>query len=297
MYKRLGAVTAVVCSVRGDTPPPLVDAVYDSLPTRENKPCLRRLVLNDFQPIPMSTAPWHVHVAFTHARRHVPADTSMTPLVTGGRCFSTFNGSPREFLRRVSDGPVMVFFFKPACAPCATIRSKIADVISPQLTSTAVATASEAFPGCPPQATAGEAPSVDITVKLPDMATGQGIKTDRTPFEGLDSTVSQTEMTAEDAAACHSAETMVAKEYPDASRAIEFLAVNTNDNGVLTALHDVRSLPTFVAYVHGRILGRVEGALEADLVSLVEAQARKAREAPAPGAFPPKTDDPIGPTP
>ncbi|CCW67344.1 unnamed protein product [Phytomonas sp. Hart1] len=50
---------------------------------------------------------------------------------------------------------------------------------------------------------------------------------------------------------------------------IHFLAINTDENERLTSFHDVRNVPTFLAYLDGYIIASTEGANEIGLCKLV----------------------------
>ncbi|RHW73805.1 thioredoxin [Trypanosoma brucei equiperdum] len=53
------------------------------------------------------------------------------------------------------------------------------------------------------------------------------------------------------------------------TRGVRIISVDTDENPVISALHDIRSVPTFVAYRCGRIIGHLEGASEQKLQELV----------------------------
>ncbi|EKF33012.1 thioredoxin, putative [Trypanosoma cruzi marinkellei] len=53
-------------------------------------------------------------------------------------------------------------------------------------------------------------------------------------------------------------------------RTVRIIPVNTDENPKLGALHDIRSVPTFVTYRDGRIVGRVEGFSEEQIEQLVK---------------------------
>ncbi|KAF5225177.1 hypothetical protein ECC02_001722 [Trypanosoma cruzi] len=53
-------------------------------------------------------------------------------------------------------------------------------------------------------------------------------------------------------------------------RTVRIIPVNTDENPKLGALHDIRSVPTFVTYRDGRIVGRVEGFSEDQIEQLVK---------------------------
>ncbi|CCW59677.1 unnamed protein product [Phytomonas sp. EM1] len=57
---------------------------------------------------------------------------------------------------------------------------------------------------------------------------------------------------------------------------IQFLAINTDENERLTSLHDVRNIPTFIAYFDGYIIASAEGANEMGLCKLVRLLAEEA---------------------
>lgn len=50
---------------------------------------------------------------------------------------------------------------------------------------------------------------------------------------------------------------------------VHFVMVDTTTHDYLTSMHDVRCLPTFVAYESGQIIGRVEGAHEREFHALI----------------------------
>ncbi len=51
---------------------------------------------------------------------------------------------------------------------------------------------------------------------------------------------------------------------------VKFLKVNVEENEEVGALHDVRSIPTFVGFRDGKMVGRIEGADIGQLTALAK---------------------------
>ncbi|KPI90683.1 hypothetical protein ABL78_0119 [Leptomonas seymouri] len=188
----------------------------------------------------------------------------------------SFKGNPNEFHELLHRANVLVFFYKAVCVPCVAIRSKLIHAVTDHLP----IDASHLIQGVHIKKTAAS---------TPDQGGGgggqrQGINrsgtTSGTPaqFHGenqrkhyMASSTTEAAMATEDKAACELAcRTLedVSRVYPD--RMI-LLTVDTNENAKLTALHDIRSLPTFFGYRDGCVIGRVEGADVGEVRRLVHA--------------------------
>jgi thiol-disulfide isomerase/thioredoxin len=192
----------------------------------------------------------------------------------------SFKGNPHEFQDRLRGANVLVFFYKAACGPCAVIRSKLIHAVTDHLPMGAnpflqgadgrrrilVAHRHKdvAPPPAAPQETVDDADDGD---KVPGSASPPREDTHGTFSAAAAS--AEASMATEDREACERA----CRTLEDVSKAFPhrmiFLTVDTNENPKLTALHDIRSLPTFIAYRNGRMVGRVEGADEQEVSKLV----------------------------
>ena len=224
----------------------------------------------------------------------------------------SFKGSPQDFEDSLSDAKVLVFFYKAVCEPCAAIRSRLIHAVTDHLPMEAsqfihgangkkVAT----FPcesgvtlqqqqqqqlqqqqqqchreGAGDAAAATTNGSTPATVAASKSESPQGERRDHKVF--FAPTTDKSTMTSEDKESCE----WVCRTLADVSKAyphrVIFLTVDTNENPKLTALHDIRSLPTFIAYRNGRMAGRVEGANEEEVGKLVHTiTSEEVDEAPA----------------
>lgn len=264
------------------------------------------MICKQLSPPPAEDAPRHVHEALALARGVVPSGFLFSPLTTGGRSFSSFHGSPPEFVRDVHRGQVIVFFYKPSCGPCAVIRNKIfsskgkltagvapngngngngsaAAVGSSGEDASAAATPSPPAADTVTSSSPDSAASPEPTASPSDgtapassdlLSTSAAVDAGTTWLgESGDGSATAGGMSPEDQAMCQQLREHFVSDHSSSGSAdrIRFLAVNTNENVRLTALHDVRSLPTFMAYHNGNILARVEGAHETEVLSLVKA--------------------------
>ncbi|KPA80544.1 hypothetical protein ABB37_04751 [Leptomonas pyrrhocoris] len=199
----------------------------------------------------------------------------------------SFQGSPHEFQDRLRGANVLVFFYKPVCGPCVAIRSKLIHAVADRLPmdpalfrhggNAAPSAAAPSATAAPPGKGDG-AQTAGSTSGAVDAASTQ-LHGEREPRAFVTPAGAETSMATEDKAACALAcRTLedVSKTYPN--RMI-FLTVDTNENAKLTALHDIRSLPTFFAYKNGRMMGRVEGIDELELSKLVHTIMREGNEA------------------
>ncbi|CAD2218550.1 hypothetical protein AGDE_00321 [Angomonas deanei] len=84
-----------------------------------------------------------------------------------------------------------------------------------------------------------------------------------------DFTVALAQMSEEDQKVCLDLRDTITSKIDASPDRLCFITVNTDENARLTALHDVRSLPTFVTYHRGRIVGRVEGAKQEKVLELI----------------------------
>lgn len=258
---RVSSAFCVALSARQTASPVYCKYAHDGGQQRH----LKRLIYNDFHPIPTDAAPRYIRETFALARGFVPSSSLVTPLVASSRSFSSFHGSAHHFLLDVHDGDVIVFFYKPACGPCAVIRDKIKMATGRDTASLsdkkAVAAGEEASHGVVFQSSTPDTGTSWLNEggDANDAAVSSMSPEDRAVCEQLRSHLSPTEEKGEEVSPSPT------------PRGVRFLAVNTNENVRLTALHDVRSLPTFIAYHNGTIVGRVEGAHEVELLSLVKA--------------------------
>ncbi|KAK7200094.1 Thioredoxin [Novymonas esmeraldas] len=184
-----------------------------------------------------------------------------------------FVGNPHELQDRLRGANVLVFFFKAACAPCAAFRSKLLH---------AVAGAAEVSPGpadshsppTPPHQNAVDGPTDGAaSTAAPDLAAGEGAA------PTSDTATTSPAMSAEDQKACDAACRSLGDIAAAFPHSVILLTVDTNANTKVTALHDIRSLPTFIAYRNGCIVGRVEGANEDEVNQLVHLLTHGSREA------------------
>lgn len=192
----------------------------------------------------------------------------------------SFKGNPHEFQERLRGANVLVFFYKAMCGPCAVIRSRLIHAVTDRLPMEATsllngtghkkaAAAAEQLPAdaASPHHNAG-ATAAAAAAPLTAASSPAGDAEHNSLF--VAPTEAEAAMAVEDKAACAFAcRTLedVARAYP---HRMIFLTVDTNDNAKLTALHDIRSLPTFVAYRDGCMVGRVEGADEEEVRRLVQ---------------------------
>ncbi|CAG9577906.1 conserved hypothetical protein [Leishmania major strain Friedlin] len=77
-------------------------------------------------------------------------------------------------------------------------------------------------------------------------------------------------MTLEDQKSCDVACRFLGNATKPFAHSVILITVNTNANAEVTALHDIRSLPTFMAYRNGCIVGRFEGSHEDEINKLVD---------------------------
>ena len=62
----------------------------------------------------------------------------------------------------------------------------------------------------------------------------------------------------------------------ESGSSVKFIKVNVEENEEVGALHDVRSIPTFVGFRDGKMIGRIEGADKGKLKDLTGKAAGKA---------------------
>ncbi|CBZ35905.1 hypothetical protein, conserved [Leishmania donovani] len=85
-------------------------------------------------------------------------------------------------------------------------------------------------------------------------------------------------MTLEDQKSCDVACRFLGDATKSFAHSVILITVDTNANAEVTALHDIRSLPTFMAYRNGCIVGRFEGSQEDEINKLVDLLAENSTE-------------------
>ncbi|CBZ23861.1 conserved hypothetical protein [Leishmania mexicana MHOM/GT/2001/U1103] len=85
-------------------------------------------------------------------------------------------------------------------------------------------------------------------------------------------------MTLEDQKSCDASCRFLGDATKSLAHSVILITVDTNANAEVTALHDIRSLPTFMAYRNGCIVGRFEGSQEDEINKLVNLLAENSPE-------------------
>ncbi|AYU80671.1 Thioredoxin, putative [Leishmania donovani] len=206
----------------------------------------------------------------------------------------SFHGNPQELQDRLRGAKALVFFYKASCAPCAVIRSKLLHAVAGAGGGGSGATAA------PPTSAehATEAAGVDglpsplldylqQNQREPDSPTGVSAAApiaayaeakDAKAAGATTASLPATTMTLEDQKSCDVACRFLGDATKSFAHSVILITVDTNANAEVTALHDIRSLPTFMAYRNGCIVGRFEGSQEDEINKLVDLLAENSTE-------------------
>ncbi|CAJ1029726.1 hypothetical protein, conserved [Leishmania lindenbergi] len=197
------------------------------------------------------------------------------------RVFS-FRGNPHELQDCLRGAKVLVFFYKTSCAPCTAIRSKLLHAVAgagvvggggataTPPTSTVFATEDSGIDGSSPPLSAHLQLYQNNRERPTRGLTTAPVAADTEATDAAAVVATTATMTVEEQKACNVACRFlggVAKPFP---HSVILLMVDTNANAEVTALHDIRSLPTFMAYRNGCIIGRFEGSHEDEINKLVD---------------------------
>ncbi|GET90455.1 hypothetical protein, conserved [Leishmania tarentolae] len=206
----------------------------------------------------------------------------------------SFHGSPKELQDRLRGAKALVFFYKASCVPCAVIRSKLLHAVAGAGGSGGGATSS---PSCS-EVLATEVAEVDGALShLPDhlepnqrepasltgvpAAAAMAAHSEAKDSNATGATTASppgTTMTLEDQKSCDVACRVLGDATKPFDDSVILITVDTNENAEVTALHDIRSLPTFMAYRNGCIVGRFEGSHEDEINKLVDLLAGNSTE-------------------
>ncbi|KAG5473549.1 hypothetical protein LSCM4_03618 [Leishmania orientalis] len=199
----------------------------------------------------------------------------------------SFRGNPHELQERLRGAKALVFFYKASCAPCAVIRSKLfhavggdgvggAGATATPPTSTMLTTRVEESCGLPPPPLAHL-----LQQHEPERLTGAPTAAPVAAYREATETAAigvttsspgspSITMTVEDQKSCAVASRFLDDVVKPLPHSVILLTVDTNANAEVTALHDIRSLPTFMAYRNGCIVGRFEGSHAEEINKLVD---------------------------
>ncbi|KAG5497364.1 hypothetical protein JIQ42_03850 [Leishmania sp. Namibia] len=198
----------------------------------------------------------------------------------------SFRGNPHELQERLRGAKALVFFYKASCAPCAVIRSKLlhavggagvggAGATATPPTSTMTTRVAESCGLPPPQlAHLRQHHEPEKLTGAPTAAPGAAYReTTETAAIGVNTSSPGSPsitMTVEDQKSCAVASRFLEDVVKPLPHSVILLTVDTNANAEVTALHDIRSLPTFMAYRNGCIVGRFEGSHAEEINKLVD---------------------------
>ncbi|RNF11813.1 thioredoxin [Trypanosoma conorhini] len=158
---------------------------------------------------------------------------------------TSFHGPPLEFMREVNgEGAALVYFYTPCCEPCKRAKVKLQALLDTE--------------GCHKARGRSEAASSSPSPSTEAAASGTSkpeAMTDAEPRADPDVVLSSASELCQQARV--------------GGRAVRIIPVNTDENPKLGALHDIRSVPTFVTYRDGHIVGRVEGSSDEQIQQLV----------------------------
>ncbi|KAG5473829.1 hypothetical protein LSCM1_04460 [Leishmania martiniquensis] len=224
----------------------------------------------------------------TYDRPPSPPTATASLATTPPALIFSFRGNPHELQDRLRGTKALVFFYKASCGPCAAIRSKLLHAVagagvggggttSTSPASTVLATeATEAGGSRHPllshlrQHQHAPERSTGVPASAPAAAYREGTETSAFGAAAMPPASPSTTMTVDDQKACAVASRFLedaAKPFP---QSVLLLTVDTTANAEVTALHDIRSLPTFMAYRNGCIVGRFEGSHVDEINKLVD---------------------------
>ncbi|KAG5474119.1 hypothetical protein CUR178_04230 [Leishmania enriettii] len=199
----------------------------------------------------------------------------------------SFRGNPHELQERLRGAKALVFFYKASCAPCAVIRSKLlhavggagiggAGATATPPTSTMLTTRVAESCGLPPPRLAhlrqhheperltGAPTAAPVAFYRETTETAAiGVKASSPGSPSIT-------MAVDDQKSCAVASRFLEDVVKPLPHSVILLTVDTNANAEVTALHDIRSLPTFMAYRNGCIVGRFEGSHAEEINKLVD---------------------------
>ncbi|RNF03835.1 thioredoxin [Trypanosoma rangeli] len=184
--------------------------------------------------------------------------TSPPSLCATRRHITSFHGQPLEFMHEVNgESAALVYFYTPWSEQCDRAKIKLQALLNIGC-SKPRETSETALPATPARPSASSLPPSSLSGE----ATAAGGKTWSEAIYGARSR-------ADPDAVLKSASELCLQERAN-GRAVRIIPVNTDENPKLGALHDIRSVPTFVTYRDGHIVGRVEGCSEEQIQQLVK---------------------------
>ncbi|KAG5490382.1 hypothetical protein JKF63_00502 [Porcisia hertigi] len=199
----------------------------------------------------------------------LPPSSAGKPTATSSAQVFSFCGNPHDLQERLRGAKVVVFFHNGSCVPCDAIRPKLLDAVA----GAGVGSLSGGATVISPASTAlsGEVAEAGGS---PPLRRSQGQKdehqSEKPTSAAFASSSSATNMVVSDQGACNASCRPIGDVTKTLPHPVIVLTVDTNANTEVTALHDIRSLPTCVAYRNGCIVGRVEGSHEDEIKRLVE---------------------------
>ncbi|ESL11009.1 thioredoxin [Trypanosoma rangeli SC58] len=185
--------------------------------------------------------------------------TSSSSVCATRRHNTSFHGQPLEFMHEVNgESAALVYFYTPWSGPCDRAKIKLQALLNTGCSKPREASET-ALSATPAQPSASSLPS---SSSLSGEAAAAREKTWPEALYGARSR-------ADPDMVLKSASELCLQEQAN-GRVVRIISVNTDENPKLGALHDIRSVPTFVTYRDGHIVGRVEGCSKEQIQQLVK---------------------------
>lgn len=200
------------------------------------------------------------------------AATTGTSVASGvsGRHIASFKGQPQDFLTEVGrEKAVLVYFYTSWCKPCDGVNVKLEALWTEgltglsdgaEITSSSSTTLENSFSSSS-SFSAAEKASEAPTPSLSCSASG--------PQNDSNVVLNST---------CE-----MSLQVRTLGKIVRVIPIDTDLNPKLGALHDVRSVPTFITYRDGHIVGRVEGSNWEEVWRLVKELLREGDTQPSTG--------------
>ncbi|KEG13816.1 thioredoxin [Trypanosoma grayi] len=197
---------------------------------------------------------------------------------------TSFKGGTQDFIDEVSgEKAVLVYFYTPWCKPCHRVTASLEAL-------EADGHISRRMDAPAPKASATPAaPEVEVKAgaKAGFSCSSAGCPLPQTTKTkaSQSSATSAPEPYADPEVALKSASEVCLLAQGDGTT-VRIIPIDTDENPKLGALHDIRSVPTFVTYRDGRIVGRAEGFRDGQLRRLVSELLRDDGNQPGAGNSP-----------